>query len=56
MNEMNINDLTLDKLLELNELIVNRIKYLRDIESVRDKILFKKGEFVSFEHNNRYVI
>ena len=56
MNEINIDSLSLKELTDLNKLIVDRIKYLRDMESMKGKVLFKIGEEVGFEHYNRYII
>ena len=56
MNKINIDSLSLYELTELHKLIVGRIKYLRDIESMTGKILFKIGEEVGFEYKNRYII
>ncbi|MCP3660581.1 MAG: hypothetical protein GY830_09835 [Bacteroidetes bacterium] len=54
--KIDINRLTKDELIELNKLIFNRIKYLNDLESIKRRSLFNKGDFVSFEYDNKYIL
>ena len=53
--DFDLYNLNLDELIELNKLVVDRIKYLRDLKAIKEKVLFKKGDFVSFQKNNEFI-
>lgn len=54
MKKINIDSLSLNELIELNKLVVEKINFLREFEAMKSKIFFEKGDPVSFEHKNRY--
>ncbi len=53
---MDISSLTKSELLELNKLIVKRIKYLNNLDSLESLSSLNKGDLVSFEHGNKYIM
>ena len=54
--KIDISSFTKSELLELNKLIIKRIKYLNNLDSLESLSSLNKGDIVSFEHGNRYVM
>ncbi len=54
--KIDISTLTKSELLNLNKLIIKRINYLNDLVSLESLSALNKGDLVSFEHGNRYIL
>lgn len=50
---INIDDLSIDELMELNRRIVQRLKFLDTVQSHNDMLKFNPGDKVSFEPPGR---
>jgi len=50
-----ISDYSLNELIALNHIIVERIKHLQKAHSLSEMVKFKTGEIVSFEHAGQFI-